>query len=105
MKASRLLISVLSALSLVVAGSAVAVESSASSHGPSRQMGQKMDGGMSCGDMMGMMGEGMMGHGQMMSNLPPGNEKLNLQMHAEMMQAMGAIMQKYADRIVTPQQK
>jgi hypothetical protein len=41
----------------------------------------------------------------MMSNLPPGNEKLNLQMHAEMMQAMGAIMQKYADRIVTPQQK
>jgi len=78
-------------------------------------MGKDMDGGMSCSGMMGMMGGGMMGggmmgggmmnHGRMMSDLPPGNEKLNLQMHAEMMQAMGAIMQKYADKIVTPQQK
>lgn len=110
MKANRLLAGVLSALSLIVAGSAVAANPNPPSHNPSAQMGKNMDGGMSCGGMMGMMGGGMMGggmmnHGQMMSDLPPGNEKLNLQMHAEMMQAMGAIMQKYADKIVTPQQK
>ncbi len=51
-----------------------------------------------------MMGGGMMGSCPMMG-LPPGNEKLSMQMHAEMMQAMGEIMRKYADKIQTPATK
>jgi hypothetical protein len=59
------------------------------------------------GGMMGMMqgcpmmrGGGMgggMGHG--MGHLPPGNEKLEMQMHADMMRAMADIMTKYAARL------
>ncbi|SOY74133.1 conserved hypothetical protein [Cupriavidus taiwanensis] len=40
-----------------------------------------------------------------MMGLPPGNEKLSMQMHADMMQAMGEIMRKYADKIQTPPTK
>jgi hypothetical protein len=61
----------------------------------------------------GMMGDGMMGMmdscrkmtgsampgGAAMPHLPPGNEKLEFQMHAEMMQKMGEIAAKYAERI------
>lgn len=67
-----------------------------------RMMGER---GMGGGDMMGMMNmmgecQGMMGgagmgHG-MTLQMPPGNEKLQFQMHAEMMQKMGEIMAKYA---------
>ncbi|AJZ56474.1 hypothetical protein [Paraburkholderia fungorum] len=62
------------------------------------------DGGSS---MMGggMMSGGMMGHCPMMGQLPPGNEKLAMQMHGEMMKAMGDIMLKYADKIQTPPAK
>ncbi len=57
-------------------------------------------------DMMGMMGscqammnkKGMSG-GAAMPQLPPGNEKLEFRMHAEMMQKMGEIAAKYADQI------
>ncbi len=66
-------------------------------------------GGMGGGDMMGMMGmmrscQAMMGHDGMLGSamtlkLPPGNEKLEFQMHAEMMQKMGEIATKYADII------
>uniref|UniRef100_UPI003F496AFE hypothetical protein n=1 Tax=Cupriavidus taiwanensis TaxID=164546 RepID=UPI003F496AFE len=52
--------------------------------------------------MMG--GGGMMGSCPMMG-LPPGNEKLSMQMHADMMQAMGEIIRKYADKIQTPPTK
>ncbi len=38
----------------------------------------------------------------MAPQLPPGNEKLEFQMHAEMMQKMGEIAAKYADRIKDP---
>ncbi len=63
-------------------------------------------GGM-CGGMKGKMGsgQGMMGMmgassgGMAMPKLPPGNEKLEFQMHAEMMQKMGEIALKYADQI------
>ena len=51
-----------------------------------------------CQGMMGgrgTMGGGMSGGG-MMPQLPPGNEKLQLQMWAEMMQKMGEIASKYA---------
>ena len=58
------------------------------------------DGGMGGGDMKGMMGMmGMMNSYAMMPMLPPGNEKLQFQMQAEMMQKMGEIAAKYADRI------
>ena len=58
------------------------------------------------GDMMGMMD--MMGRcSQMMGNaspmsmpkLPPGNDKLQLQMEAEMMQKMSEILSSYAARL------
>ena len=59
--------------------------------------------------MMGMMracpmmgGGGMMGPGMaagMMPQLPPGNEKLQLQMSAEIMQKVGEITAKYANQI------
>lgn len=52
-----------------------------------------------------MMGGGMMGSCPMMGQLPPGNEKLAMQMHGEMMKAIGDIMLKYADRIQTPPAK
>jgi hypothetical protein len=52
-----------------------------------------------------MMGKGMMSNCPMMGQLPPGNEKLAMQMHGEMMKAMGDIMLKYADKIQTPPAK
>ena len=85
--------------------------------------GAKMEGGMKgmmCGGGAGGSGGGMCGGGAMgktgpgqgmmskmgassggpgMPKLPPGNEKLEFQMHAEMMQKMGEIALKYADRI------
>ncbi len=73
------------------------------------------EGGMGGGDMKGMMGMmGMMNSCQSMMDkaktsgsamtpqLPPGNEKLEFQMHAEMMQKMGEIAAKYAERIKEP---
>lgn len=42
---------------------------------------------------------GASAHGGMMPQMPPGNEKLQFQMHAEMMQKMGEIAAKYAERI------
>jgi len=68
-------------------------------------MGQGTMGGMGQGGMGGMMGmmQGcpMMqtGGGHGMAHLPPGNEKLELQMHADMMRAMSDIMSKYAARL------
>lgn len=61
---------------------------------------------MAC-PMMGMMAGGMMGGGingataanPRLPQLPPGNEKLQLQMHAEIMQAVGAILAKYAAQV------
>jgi Spy/CpxP family protein refolding chaperone len=67
-------------------------------------------GGQGMGGMMGehrMMMEMMQNCRQMMQQgggrglprLPEGNEKLELQMHAEMMRAMGDILGKYAARL------
>lgn len=67
----------------------------------------RSDGAMG-GDMMGMMDMmhscqkmmgGAMSGSAMMPQLPPGNEKLEFQMHAEMMQKMGEIAARYADKI------
>jgi hypothetical protein len=69
--------------------------------------GSGMMGGMQGGGMMGGMG-GMMdmmnGCSQMMSgtatpHLPPGNEKLQLKMQAEIMQKTAEILSRYADQI------
>ncbi len=87
MKASRVLVGALSALGFSVAVVAAAAQPDMSMRPDPGQMQKNMDKGM-CGGMMGMMGSGMMGgggmmnHGQMMPDLPPGNEKLNLRMHA-----------------------
>jgi hypothetical protein len=77
--------------------------------------GHMMGGGMGGGHMMGagrggrggggmMGGEGMggpmgAGAGHAMPQLPPGNEKLQMQMQAEMMQKMGEILAKYAAQV------
>lgn len=64
-------------------------------------MGGGMMGGGRCG---GMMGGGMM-HGGMMDRmihipmLPPGNEKLQLMMQAEILQKVGEVQAKYAAQI------
>ena len=71
---------------------------------------QGMQGMQGRGDMGGMMGMmdmmrscdrmmqgGSAAHG--MPQLPPGNAKLQLQMHAEMMQRMGEVLAKYAAQI------
>lgn len=59
-----------------------------------------MHGGMMHGGMMDMMNscQQMMG-GSMTPRLPAGNAKLQLQMQAEIMQKMGEIIAKYADKI------
>ena len=64
-------------------------------------MGKGMGGMEGMMEMMGscnhMMQGGMMG--STMPQLPPGNEKLQLQMQAEMMQKMGETLAKYATQI------
>lgn len=61
-----------------------------------------MEGMQGMHEMMGMMNArgGMMGGGRaesgLVPQLPPGNEKLQLQMWAEIMQKVGEIVAKYA---------
>ena len=67
-------------------------------------MGGGMMGGapMTGGGMMGgspMTGGGMMGGSAMMSHVPPGNEKLAMRIHGEMMVAIGNILIKNADSV------
>ena len=72
---------------------------------PGGMMGGGMMGkGMMSGGMMpgGMMGGGMMGACPMMDAINGPNGKVMMQMHGEMMRAMGDIMMKYADKIETP---
>ncbi|HEY9460978.1 MAG TPA: hypothetical protein VIR04_09265 [Paralcaligenes sp.] len=56
---------------------------------------------MHSGMMHGAMaGNGMMRGRSIMPQLPPGNEKLQLKMQAEIMQKVGEILAKYADQVV-----
>lgn len=113
MNKNHFLVTTLSSITLFAASASFAAEPTTSPHGTGKHSEMKMGDKMSCEGMkgmMGMMGEGMMGKGmmnqnKMMPNLPSGNEKLNAQMHAEMMQSMGNIMQKYADKITVPEDK
>ena len=61
----------------------------------------KMHGGTMQGGMMDMMNscKQMMSGGSMTPQLPAGNDKLQLQMQAEIMQKTGEIIAKYADKI------
>lgn len=75
--------------------------------GGSMMKGSQAGGGMMDGGQMGqcMKGSGMMNHGttsnrMLMPQLPTGNEKLQLQMQAEIMQKVGEIIGKYADKVV-----
>lgn len=57
---------------------------------------------MGCPMMSGARGGGAAGGlmgGRGLPAFPPGNEKLQMQMHAEIMQKVGEIMAKYAERI------
>ena len=61
---------------------------------------QGMQGMMSgCPMMGGSMTGGHTPDGGMMPQLPPGNEKLQLQMWGEMMQKMGEIASRYAAQV------
>ena len=106
---ARIVIAALAASfgALTVAGIASAQSESQRSPGMQGGMGQGMggmmggQGGMG-GGMMGMMhGCPMMqsGGGHGMPHLPPGNEKLELQMHADMMRAMADVLGKYTARL------
>ena len=66
------------------------------SHGGMHERGM-MGGGMMHGGMMGMMGGC-----PMMSAANGPNGKVMMQMHGEMMRAMGDIMIKYADKLEMP---
>ena len=60
---------------------------------------QGMQGMQGMHGMQGMMSGCPMMGGGMMPQLPPGNEKLQLQMWGEMMQKMGEIASKYAAQV------
>ncbi|WP_439673219.1 hypothetical protein AEMCBJ_34110 (plasmid) [Cupriavidus necator] len=105
MNAKSLMATTLALVMLGASGWSVAAGSSHGAEGP-KAGAQDKGHDMMMGHMMGggMMSGGMMGSCPMMG-LPPGNEKLSMQMHADMMQAMGEIMRKYADKIQTPPTK
>ncbi len=121
MNTKRLLAASLSAFLLGMGGISLAAtsagndtsmmqhESPGMEHGA--QGASMMGGGMMGGMMSGMMGGGMMGNmmrGGMMGGCPMMgagaglDRKAAMQMHGEMMRAIGDIMIKYADKIETP---
>jgi hypothetical protein len=78
-------------IAVVVAAAAIGASAwSLAADKPAAQGMQGMHGMMSGCPMMG---------GGMMPQLPPGNEKLQLQMWGEMMQKMGEIASKYAAQV------
>lgn len=63
-------------------------------------MGRGMMGGMDgMGGMMGMMNGCSQMMGSATPHLPPGNDKLQLKMQAEIMQKTAEILSRYADQI------
>ena len=82
------------AVSVVIAAAAISVSTwTLAADKPAAQGMQGMHG------MQGMMSGCPMMGGGMMPQLPPGNEKLQLQMWGEMMQKMGEIASKYAAQV------
>ena len=107
MQMKRIILAVACASALSSGGMALAQQPSKPApgmHGDGRSMDHGMMGGgdmMRGGGMGGMMGghHGMMSGMMMVPRMPPGNEKLEFQMRAEMMQKMGEIAAKYASQI------
>lgn len=113
MNTKVLLIAPLTALLLGVGGASLAADNSNANatampnesgmmraeaqYGNSSRMSHMMQGGMRDGGMMGMMGAC-----PMMGALNGPNGKVMMQMHGEMMRAMGDIMIKYADKFEGP---
>ncbi|MGB3288616.1 MAG: hypothetical protein WBA83_05030 [Burkholderiaceae bacterium] len=109
-----LLIAPITALLLGVGGASIAATSSSDGatgmnggsgmmqNGAAAQMGDMKPGKMNDHGMMrgGMMG--MMGTCPMMGPAGGANSKVMMQMHGEMMRAMGDIMIKYADKLEVP---
>ena len=85
------------AIAAVVAAAAVSL--SAWSLAADKPAAQGMHGMQGMQGMHGMMSGCPMTGGGMMPQLPPGNEKLQLQMWGEMMQKMGEIASKYAAQV------
>ena len=84
-------------IAAVVAAAAVSLSAwSLAADKPAAQGTQGMQGMQG---MHGMMSGCPMMGGGMMPQLPPGNEKLQLQMWGEMMQKMGEIASKYAAQV------
>ena len=80
----------------------IAAAQSEPPHKPPPGMYGGMGSGPGMGGMMGMMQDCPMlrgGGGHGMPHLPPGNEKLELQMHADMMRAIADVLTKYAARL------
>jgi len=84
-------------VSVVIAAAAISV--SAWSLADDKPAAQGMQGMQGMHGMQGMMSGCPMMGGGMMPQLPPGNEKLQLQMWGEMMQKMGEIASKYAAQV------
>ena len=88
------------AVSVVIAAAAISVSAwTLAADKPAAQGMQGMHGTQSMQGMQGMMSGCPMMGGGMMPQLPPGNEKLQLQMWGEMMQKMGEIASKYAAQV------
>jgi hypothetical protein len=123
MRAKKLFPALLAAVLVSASGWSVAAEGEASAqHHPQSEQGMhtQMMGNMGGDGMMGhgMMGHAMMGHGMMggmmgmmsggcpmMGRFPAGDQALAMRMHGEMMEAMGKILVKYADKIQPQQPK
>lgn len=116
MKARKVVViaSLAASLGALAAALPAAAQTDPHQHGGSQagNAPQGMGGGMTGGGMAGMGGQGMggmmgmmrgcgesMGAGHGLPHFPPGNEKLELEMHADMMKAMGDILAKYAARL------
>ena len=85
------------AVSVVIVAAAISVSAwSLAADKPAAQGMQSMQG---MHGMKGMMSGCPMVGGGMMPQLPPGNEKLQLQMWGEMIQKMGEIASKYAAQV------
>lgn len=102
MKSNRIKLALLGIVLFSAAGAIAAAEPGKPSDGMMGDHGSMMNGGMmgmmrGCQSMMG----GASGDALAVPKLPPGNEKLELQMRAEMMQKMGEIAGRYAGQIET----
>ena len=97
MKAGYIALTVLALTAGGAAVAAMAPDGKMSGMEGMQRGGQSM---MDCPMMSGgRMGEGMSGGMMGGATLPPGNEKLQLQMRAEIMQKVGEIMAKYANQV------